>query len=110
MFHKILPNDPIFKSPALLKDALPFNIIFTIIPISKEYPELKIFSTKDKDCLILNSDPKHPIIVWTADNFKVQNFQELLNFVMKEFSENNPLEISSKQEFYDFVKTTGYII
>ena len=103
MFHKILPNDPIFKSPAFLKDAIPFNVMTSIIENDIKYPERVIFSDGDK-CVVVNSDSKHPVIVWMADDFSPQNYPALLDFLMEKFSGNNPLELMSKVGFRDFLK------
>ena len=103
MFHKILPDDPIFKSPAFLKDAIPFNVMTFIIENDIKYPERVIFADGDK-CIVVNSDPHHPVIIWTADDFDPKNYPALLDFLRGEFSGNVPLEFISKVGFRDFLK------
>jgi len=103
MFHAISPNDHIFKSPAFLKDAVPFNVMTSIIENDIKYPELVIFSDGDK-CVVVNSDSKHPVIIWTADDFASQNYPALFDFLMEKFSGNTPLEFMSKAGFRDFLK------
>jgi len=108
MFHKILPNDPIFKSPVFLKDAIPFNVMTSIIENDIKYPERVIFADGDK-CIVVNSDPHHPVIIWTADDFDPKNYPALLDFLRGEFTDHSPLEFMTKKEFRDFLQAKGLI-
>ncbi|MFV0626575.1 MAG: GNAT family N-acetyltransferase [Alphaproteobacteria bacterium] len=102
MLKKIERNDPIFKSELFLKDVVPFNIMISIVESIDKYPTPKIFSN-GCDCIIVNSDSEHPVIVWTSDNF--DDFGNLFLFIHQEFSENKPLKIISKFNFFEFLKT-----
>ena len=100
MFTPIARDDAIFKSELFLQDVLAFSVMETILNDSIKYPTPKIFSN-GKDCAIVNSDPEHAVIVWTADSF--QEKAELYEFIKKEFAANTPLKIMSKKNFYDYL-------
>ncbi len=108
MFHKILRDDPIFHSETFLKDAIPFNIVNSIIENTIKHPNPKIFLRDEKDCIIVCSDSSHPVIIWTADDFNPENYPALLDFLRGEFSGNTPLEFMSKAGFRDFLKEQGF--
>lgn len=100
MFNKIERNDKIFQSEQFLKDSLAFTVMVTILNNTEKYPSPKVFSN-GKDCAIVNSDPKHSIIAWTADNFQEQ--EKLYEFIKKEFRTNDSYKIMAKKDFYDYL-------
>lgn len=100
MFTPIARDDAIFKSELFLRDAMAFSVMEAILNDSLKYPEPKVFSN-GKDCAIVNSDPEHAVIVWTAESFKEKD--QLYEFVKKEFAANTPLKIMSKKNFYDYL-------
>ncbi|MBP5399484.1 MAG: GNAT family N-acetyltransferase [Alphaproteobacteria bacterium] len=100
MFEKIERDDDIFQSKAFLKDSMAFCLMDSIREDTEKYPEARLFSD-GKDCIIVNSDPNHSIIVWTTDNFKAKD--ELFDFIKQEFKANHPIKIMSKKEFYDYL-------
>ena len=100
MFEKIERNDKVFQSDLFSKDSLAFCIIDYILSDTKKYPDPKLFSDGEK-CIVVNSDPKHPIIVWTTDDFREK--EKLYDFVKEEFHTNTPFKIMAKKNFYDFL-------
>lgn len=100
MFKKTERNDNIFKSKLFLQDAIAFNVMIFIVESVGRYLNPKVFSN-GSDCIIVNSDSEHPVIVWTADSFN--DYDILFDFVYKEFRNNKPLKIMSKIEFYNFL-------
>lgn len=98
MFDKIARNHNIFLSDLFLKDAMAFCVIDSIRNDAERYPTPKVFSDK-KDCIMINSDPNHPVITWTSDNFKA--YGQLYDFIKQEFGANAPLKIMAKKCFYD---------
>ena len=100
MFKEIKRDDAIFKSEALLKDEIAYSIMFSILNNAEKYKAPKIFSD-GKDCAIINSDPNHAIIVWTADDF--QEYGTLYDFIKKEFHSNKPFAIMAKNGLYDYL-------
>ena len=66
MFNRIERNNKIFKSELFLKDSLAFSVMESILNDVEKYPKPKIFSN-NIDCAIVNSDPEHAVIIWTAD-------------------------------------------
>ncbi len=71
----------------------------SILNNAEKYPTPKVFSNGD-DCVIVNSDPEHSIIVWYADNFHEQ--EKLYEFIKKEFRNNTSFKIMSKKDFCDY--------
>ncbi len=106
MFNKIKRDDNIFKSELFLQDAIAFNVMISIIENIVRYPTPKIFSN-GRDCIIVNSDPEHPVIVWTADSFK--DYEGVFHFVDSEFKNNNPFKIMSKMELYNFLNARNKV-
>ena len=100
MFKEVKRDDAIFKSEAVLKDEIAFSIMFSILNNAEKYKTPRIFSD-GKDCAIVNSDPNHAIIVWTADDF--QEYGALYDFIKKEFHSNKPFAIWAKNGFYDYL-------
>ncbi len=100
MLDKIDRNDPIFQSSDFLKDAMAFNVMVSVVEDVKQYPEIKVYSNR-QNCIVVNSDNAHPVIVWTRDDF--DDFQGLYDFLMQEFGDNQPLEFASKLPVYDFI-------
>lgn len=106
MFKKIERNDDIFKSKLFLQDAIPFSVMISIVESVDRYSNPKVISNGN-DCIIVNSDFEHPVIVWTADSFN--DYEALRSFVNDEFRNNNPLKVMSKMAFYDFLKAKDKI-
>ena len=106
MFKKIARDDKIFKSEHFLQDAIPFNIMISIVEDVKKYPTPKVFSN-GTDCIIVCSSPIHPVIVWTYDSFN--DYEALFSFIQKEFSENKPFKIMSKFSFYEFLQNKNKV-
>ena len=106
MFNKIKRDDHIFKSELFLQDAIAFNVMISIIENIVRYPTPKFFSN-DRDCIIVNSDPEHPVIIWTADSFK--DYEGVFHFVDSEFKNNNPFKIMSKMELYNFLNARNKV-
>ncbi|MBR6411597.1 MAG: GNAT family N-acetyltransferase [Alphaproteobacteria bacterium] len=100
MLKEVKRDDAIFKSEALLRDDIAYSIMFSILNNAEKYKTPKIFSD-GKDCAVVNSDPNHAIIVWTADNF--QEYGKLYEFIKKEFRANKPFAIWAKNDFYDYL-------
>ena len=100
MFAKIERNDKIFQSELFLKDAMAFCVMESIRNDTDKYPTPKIFSNH-KDCIIVNSDPKHSVIVWTTDNFEEKD--KLYDFINNEFHSNVIFKIMSKKNFYNYL-------
>lgn len=100
MFQKIERNDGIFQSDLFLKDSMAFCVIEAILSDTIKYPSPKLFSD-GKDCVIVNSDPDHAVIVWTSDDFRAQD--ELYDFIKKEFHGNSVFKIMAKKSFYDYL-------
>ena len=100
MFKEVKRNDAIFQSEAILRDEIAYSIMFSILNNTEKYKTPKIFSD-GKDCAIVNSDPNHAIIVWTADDF--QEYGALYDFIKKEFRSNKPFAIMAKNDFYDYL-------
>ena len=101
MYHQISNNHILFKSEAFCKDALAFNLMTTILENTECYPDTKCFSN-EKNCIFVNTDAQHPIIVWTSDDF--QDFEKLYQFIQTEFSQNKPFSLICKQQLFDFYK------
>ncbi len=101
MLEKITRDNPIFKSADFLKDAIAFNIMVSIVENVEKYPVAKAFSNH-KDCIVVNSDNAHPVMVWTADDFA--DFESVYDFILQEFADNKPLQIMSKMSFYEALK------
>lgn len=95
MIYQIQRNDEIFKSDLFLKDKVVFNLMISIVESTESYPDIRCFSD-GKDCIIVNTDKKHPIIIWTSNNFNAVT--ELYDFIKQEFVDNEILSIISKQE------------
>ncbi|MDR1693626.1 MAG: GNAT family N-acetyltransferase [Lactobacillaceae bacterium] len=106
MFKTIERNDGIFKSGLFGKDALAFNIMLSIVDNYIKYPNPKIFSN-NKDCVIVNSDSEHPVIIWTAASFS--DYERLFGFVRNKFSQNHPFKIMSKMNMYDLLKNMNKV-
>ena len=106
MFNPILRDDNIFKSELFTKDAIAFNVMLSIVGDVLKYPDPKVFSD-NKNCIIVNSDADHSVIVWTSDDFI--DYEQLFDFIKNEFSENNPLKIMSKTGMYHFLKNSGRV-
>ncbi|MDD4556191.1 MAG: GNAT family N-acetyltransferase [Alphaproteobacteria bacterium] len=102
MFKKIGRNDAIFKSELFLRDVIAFNVMISILDDINKYPSPKIFSN-GSNCVVVNSDSEHPVLVWTADQFT--DFESLTQLIQQEFYKNNPLKIISKFIFFEFIKT-----
>lgn len=102
MFDKIARNDMIFQLPDFLKDAFAFNVMITIVEDTKTYPEIKLFSNHT-NCIVVNSDKEHPVIIWTTDDFC--DFENLFKFLKKEFMRNYPFKIISKIKPYEFLQS-----
>ncbi len=100
MFKEIKRDDAIFKSEALLKDEIAYSVMFSILKEAEKYPATKCFSD-GKDCVMINSDPNHAIIVWTAGNF--QEYGLLYDFIKNEFRLNKPFMIMAQKDFYDYL-------
>lgn len=100
MLKKIERNDPIFKSELFFKDIISFNIMISIVEDLKNYPSPKIFSN-GSDCIIVNSDSEHPVLIWTDDTF--DDFENLHLFIHQEFSENKPFKFISKSNFFEYL-------
>ncbi len=100
IFKKIERNENIFQSELFLRDSMAFCIMESIRDDVERYPEAKFFSD-GKNCIVVNSDPNHSIIVWTADNFSAKD--ELFDFIKQEFKNNLPFKIMAKKEFYDYL-------
>ena len=100
MFKEVKRDDAIFKSEELLRDEIAYSIMFSILNNAEKYKTPKILSD-GKDCAIVNSDPNHAIIVWTADDF--QDYGRLYDFIKKEFRDNKPYAIMAKNDFYDYL-------
>ncbi|MDR2412642.1 MAG: GNAT family N-acetyltransferase [Rickettsiales bacterium] len=105
MIKKIERDDIIFSSTDFMKDALVFNIAISILQDKEKYKSPKCFSD-GANCVIVCSDDRHPVIVWTKDSFS--DFAGLFDFVRQEFRANNPFNILSKLPFYEFLKNRGY--
>ena len=99
MFQKIARDDDIFQSPLFLKDEIAFSIMTSILGNAKKYPSPRVYSNS-LDCAIVNSDPQHQVVVWTADSFR--KYDKLYDFLRDKFKENKPLRIMSKKTFYDY--------
>lgn len=106
MFKKIARDDKIFTSEHFLQDAIPFNVMISIVEDVEKYPTPKVFSN-GKDCIIVCSSPIHPVIVWTYDSFN--DYEALFSFIQKEFSENKPFKIMSKFNFYEFLQNKNKV-
>lgn len=100
MFTSIKRDDNIFQSEYFLKDSLSFCVMESILKDKVKYPTPKVFSN-GKDCIIVNSDPEHAVIVWTTDDFKEK--AQLYAFIKEEFCNNTPFKIMSKKNFYDYL-------
>ena len=98
MFKQITRDDSIFQSEAFQKDSMAFSVMESILNNKVKYLTPKVFSN-GKNCAIVNSDPNHPVIVWTSDDFKEK--AQLYDFIKKEFCDNAPFKIMSKKNFYD---------
>ena len=98
MLKQIQRDDLIFQSDLFLKDSMAFCLVQSILNNKEVYPDAKVFSN-NSNCAIVNSDPEHPVIVWTSDDFCA--YEELYHFIKKEFYENSPFKIMSKKKFYD---------
>ena len=104
MFKTIERTDAIFKSELFTKDAIAFNVVFSIVQNKEKYPDPKCFSN-GTDCIIVNSGSKWPVIVWTSDSFN--DYEKVWVFVKQEFRTNNPFKIMSKKPLYDFLVNLG---
>lgn len=102
MFHKISSKHFIFRSDAFQKDAVAFNLMTTILADTSRYPDTKCFSD-EKNCILVNTDNQHPIIIWTSDDFN--DFEALYQFIEAEFKDNQPLSFIAKKTLFDFYKT-----
>jgi len=100
MFKESKRDDDIFRSESLLKDEIAYSIMFSILNDAEKYKTPRIFSD-GKDCAIVNSDPNHPIIIWTSDDF--QEYGVLYDFIKNEFNSNKPFAIMAKNDFYDYL-------
>ena len=100
MFNKITRDNNIFQSDLFSRDSLAFCVMEKILHDTEKYPNPRIYSN-GKDCIIVNSDPEHAVIVWTADNFQEQ--EKLYDFIKKEFHTNAIFKIMSKKSFYNYL-------
>ena len=100
MLKGVKRDDIIFKSEAVLQDEIAYSIMFSILNNAEKYKTPKIFSD-GKDCVVVNSDPNHGIIVWTSDKF--DEYGTLYDFIKNEFYSNNPFAIMAKKDFYDYL-------
>lgn len=97
MFDAILRDDVIFHSEAFLRDELSLNMLPSILKDTEKYPAPNVFSNH-RNCVVLNSDPLHGLVVWTDDFFN--EWDALFDFVKEKFS-NIPQTIVSKKSVYD---------
>ncbi len=97
MFEQISRDNNIFQSESFLKDELSLNTFHSILKDAEKYPSITLFSNH-QDCVILNSDPFHGLVIWTGDDFN--HWEELFGFIKTTFS-NIPQTILSKKNIYD---------
>ncbi len=100
MFKAITRNDRFISKKTLQKDKTLFNMLFLILEDVEKYPTPKIFSN-NKDCLLVQSDSSHPVIVWTDEGYS--DFANIFVFLQKEHKNEGQLKIISKPAFYDFL-------
>ncbi len=98
MFKEIGRDNQIFFSNSFLEDSASFAVMESILSNVEKYPAPKIFSNF-KNCVIVNSDPEHAVIVWTTDDFNEK--EELYDFIKNEFCSNKIFKIMAKKNFYD---------
>ena len=98
IFQEIKRDDAIFFSEPFKKDSTSFAVMESILLNAEKYPAPKIFSNF-QNCVIVNSDPEHAVIVWTTDDFHEK--EELYNFIKNEFCSNKIFKIMAKKNFYD---------
>ncbi len=101
ILNQVRRDDKIFQSEKFKKESVLLNIMVGIIEDEILYPTPKVFSD-GKDCIIVNSDPEHSVIVWTSNDYS--EYKKLFNFIQKEFSNNLSLRMMSKIDLYDFLK------
>ena len=104
MFKAINFNDDILSSPDFKNDEISFSLIPSLIRNKDRYPEIKCFSD-GKDCVMLNTDADHPVVIWTSKSFN--NYDGLYSFLTETFSDNTPLMVTTKPEVYQFFKNNN---
>lgn len=106
MLKKISGSHLIFSSHKFMKDAISFNLISSILTHPEKYPDTQIFSDEN-DIILLNTDPNHPVLIWTSDDFN--EYETLYTFLIEIFSKNSPLSLTTKKECYQFFKNKNLI-
>lgn len=106
MFKLIKHTHPILKSEKFKKDEISFNILLAIIQDYKKYPDMKCYSD-EKDCFLLNTDEKHPVIIWTSSDFN--RYEDLYRFLIKTFFYLSPLNLMTNKKCYQFFKSKDSI-
>mgnify|MGYP003295845058 CR=1 FL=1 len=99
MFNSINLDDKILSSEKFKKDAISFNLIPYLIKNKERYPDIRCYSD-GKDCVILNTDVNHPVVVWTSSDFS--DYESLSCFLYENFSDNKPLTLTTKNDIYKF--------
>ena len=104
MFKAISFDDDVLSSPDFRKDELSFSLLPTLIKKRDRYPGIRCFSDS-KNCVILNTDADHPVVIWTSQEF--DNYEGLYSFLTETFSDNTPLMVTTKSEVYQFFKNNN---
>ena len=106
MFNSINLDDKILSSEKFKRDEISFNLIPYLIKNKERYPDIRCYSD-GKDCVILNTDINHPVVVWTSSDFS--DYESLSCFLYEKFSDNKPLTLTTKHDIYKFFNDKGLV-
>ena len=106
MFKPIKTDDKILNSSKFNQDKITFNILISLINRKNNFPDIRIYSD-DENCLLLNTDTDHPVIIWNTEDFN--EYEKLYCFLNQNFSQNNPLSLMTKQSCYQFFQNKDWL-
>ena len=107
MFKATNCTPEILKSEKFKKDEISFNIIPAILEKNNDYSNIQCY-TDDQNVFMLNTDDKHPIVIWTSEDFT--EFDKLYYFLIETFSNYSPLRVMTNKSCFDFFQSKNLIL